>query len=282
MTTMRGSTASVYPAGVRVPALVVVLTAAVACTGSTHERTRKRIFGGDRLAELHVPATLTPGKQYPLVVVLHGYGVNGLMQSLFLHTSALSDTNRALWIAPNGTENDSGDRYWNTTDGPTDDVAYLGKLVDDIVAEWPVDRGKIFFVGHSNGAAMTYRMALERADLIAGIMALAGYVPKVPARPSRPISVLALHGTADEFVPYSLDPIEQFARLDGCGTTRAPTVTLDLDRNVRGSETHGEAFTGCPRGVTVEQWTLDGSRHVPYIVDDIALRVFDWLVAHAR
>jgi len=254
-----------------------------------------KTFGGDRPADLKTPLTLTEDKQYPLVVLLHGYGANGFGQAAFFHMSELTDSDRALWIAPDGLTDSGGKQYWNA--GPeccdlggvgNDDVAYLSKLVDDISAEWPIDPAQIYFIGHSNGGFMSYRMARERADMIAGIMSLAGNVPSAGGTPSQAVSVLHLHGTSDAVVPYAymstgaVPNVEAFAGFDGCGTTRTPTVTLDLDSQVSGEETHGEALGGCPEGVAVELWTLEGSGHIPLLGFDFAVKVFDWLTAHAR
>src|SRR5207249_2240770 len=54
----------------------------------------------------------------------------------------------------------------------------------------------------SNGAQMVYRLASELADRIAAIAAVAGPMALAECRPSRPISVLHIHGTGDEFAPF--------------------------------------------------------------------------------
>src|SRR5262245_21723345 len=135
---------------------------------------RATTFGGDRPADLVAPAMLTEGKRYPLLVVLHGYGASGFVQSAYFGVGALPDADEALLIAPDGTEDINGRLYWNvgphsSAAGP-DDVAYVGGLIDDIKAEWPVDPDAVFILGHSNGGYMAYQMACERADAIAAIV----------------------------------------------------------------------------------------------------------------
>ena len=273
---------------------LAVWIACAACGGDGKPMSTKT-FGGDRPADLKTPTQLTPGKQYPLVVLLHGFTANGFAQSALFQMNALTTTDAALWIAPDGTTNLSGKQFWNAgpeccdfNDQNPDDVTYLGELVDEIKAEWPIDEGQVFFIGHSNGGYMSYRMALERADMIAGIMSLAGNVPTVSATPSQPVSVLHLHGTADAVVPYTgtlgaVVDVEKWAAHDGCtSTTRSLTVTLDLDTAVSGSETTGETTMGCPSGVAVELWKMEGSGHIPLLVTTFATTVFDWLAAHKR
>jgi len=281
-------------------ALVVLLAA---CGGSEEETgPRQKTFGGDRPADLQTPATLTEGKQYPLIVVLHGFGANGFVQSVYFHMRTLVDSDQAFFIAPDGTlAPGSGRQFWNADpaccdfEGQNpDDVGYLGTLVEDIVEEWPVDKNAVFFLGHSNGGFMSYRMACERADLIAGIASLAGNAASDAAacNPSQPVSVLHMHGTADATVPYAggttfggvgaVSSVEQWATHDGCGSSRTATVTLDLDTQVAGTETSGEATAGCPSNVAVDLWTMNGTGHIPTFEPAIATTLLDWFVAHER
>lgn len=275
--------------------LILVLAA---CSSDGGKPMSTKTFGDGRPADLNTPDTLTGGKQYPLVVLLHGFGANGFAQAAYFHMEKLTDLDAALWIAPDGTPNNSSRQFWNADpaccdfDGQNpDDVGYLGKLVEDIQADWPIDPDQVFFVGHSNGGYMSYRMACERADLIAAIGSLAGNAASIPANctPSQPVSVLHMHGTADATVPYSgfggagaVSSVQQWASHDGCGTTRSATVTLDIDTVVAGSETHGETTAGCPSGIAVDLWTMEGTGHIPGLNDTVPGVIFDWFVAHKR
>jgi polyhydroxybutyrate depolymerase len=281
-------------------AATVAILLLAAC-GADESGPRVKTFGGDRPADLQTPATLTEGKQYPLIVLLHGYGASGFVQTAYFHLRTLLDADAALFIAPDGTTDAGGKQFWNAdpdccdfANTGVDDVAYLGGLVDDIVAEWPVDKNEVFFLGHSNGGYMSYRMACERADAISAIVSLAGNAASVPANcnPSRPVSVLHMHGTADTTVPYTggttfgsvgaVASVEQWASHDGCGTTRSATVTLDLDTTVGGAETHGETTADCPTKTSVDLWTLEGSTHLPIFDQPVATTLLDWMVAHKR
>src|SRR6185312_14199017 len=84
-----------------------------ACGADPDGGERPKIYGGDRPAELKTPATLTDGKQYPLLVVLHGFGASGFVQTAFFGVSGLPSTDRALLIAPDGIENSRGQQFWN-------------------------------------------------------------------------------------------------------------------------------------------------------------------------
>jgi pimeloyl-ACP methyl ester carboxylesterase len=72
-------------------------------------------------------------------------------------------------------------RFWNATDaccnlyGATvDDSAYLTDLIKMISTQYTVDPRRVYLVGHSNGAFMSFRMACDHADIITAIAALNG------------------------------------------------------------------------------------------------------------
>lgn len=264
-----------------------LLVGLVACGGDPAER--RTTYGDDRPADLETPATLTDGKRYPLIVVLHGYGVSGLFQRAYFGVQALVDADQAFVIAPDGNVDSNGKQFWNADpaccdfDGQNpDDVGYLAQMIDDITAEWPVDG--VFLLGHSNGGFMAYRMACEHADKLAAIAPLAGRASSMPAgcTPARPVDVLHIHGTLDEAVPYASaeTSVAQWTGKNGCGSELQVGTPLDLDSSVAGAETARGAFAGCPEGGAVELWTMEGSGHVPAMNTTFAPSVFGWFADH--
>ncbi|MBL0217507.1 MAG: hypothetical protein IPQ07_26990 [Myxococcales bacterium] len=278
-----------------------ILLCLVAACGSEPDGPRPTTFGGDRPAELKAPAMLTEGKQYPLVVVLHGYGVTGFTQSAYFGTAMLPAMDQALVIAPDGTTDDSGKQFWNADPAccdfghkNPDDVAYIGGLIDDILDSWPVDPKAVFVVGHSNGGFMSYRMACERADVIAAIAPLAGLAASDAATctPVQPVNVLHMHGTADDTVPYgpltaigtvgALGSVTQWAQHNGCGTSRTPNGDLDLETNLAGAETHRSTTSGCPAQGAVELWAIEGAGHIPVFGSAFVPALMQWFTDHRR
>lgn len=274
-------------------ALTIAFLVSACSGGSDGGGMRQTIYGGDRPATLKTPEMLTEGKQYPLLVVLHGYGANGFVQTAYFGLGALPTDDKALVIAPDGMTDSTGKQFWNADpaccdfDGKNpDDVAYIGGLIDDITAEWPVDESQVFIIGHSNGGYMAYRMACERADTIAAIASLAGNAASTASacNPSEPVNVVHLHGTLDDIVPFSgaMPSVEQWAAKNGCGTTRTAAMDLDLDTNVAGAETHVAPTADCPANGAVELWTMEGSSHIPVMNNSFATTMMDWFTAHER
>lgn len=273
----------------------------LAC-GSSDPGERPTVFGDDRPVELEHPAVLDDGRLYPLVLVLHGYGAAGFIQAVFLQVDDLPETNQALLLAPDGNTDSGGKKFWNADpvccdfDGTgVDDVGYLSKLLDDVIAAWPVDPAQVYVTGHSNGAFMGYRMACERADIISATAILAGNTsqPTSGCTPSEPTSMLVMHGTADETVPYdgagggiqvSAGAVESRARwsqYDGCSGSEI-TGTVDLEKGVPGNETEVVTATGCPGNIGVELWTHQGVGHLPVYNDAFGPALFTWMTDHAR
>jgi polyhydroxybutyrate depolymerase len=286
------------------PTLSAAVAAALACLAacSGDPADRPRTFGdADRPVTIDLPAGFDDDATYPLVVALHGYSITGYIQQAYLGLRTLTGAGRAFLIAPTGNQNREGKPYWNADEAccdydhaAPDDVGYLAAMIDDIAAAWPIDRAAVFAIGQGNGGNMAYRLACDRADLLAGIVVVAGAAGIDPAAcaPSRPVSVLHLHGTDDpEFAyagggpfqqapeaPGAVESVTRWAGHDGCALARAADPPLDLDVTVDGAETHPERF-GCPAPTSVELWTMEGSSHLPNMVDAFAPAIWPWLEA---
>lgn len=252
-----------------------------------------KTFGGDRPVTLEVPAKLVPGMRYPLVLVLHGYGATGKLQEAYFGLNHLAADNQAFVLAPDGLTDSTGHQFWNADpaccdfDGThPDDVGYLGGLIDAVSAAWPIDPAKVYVIGHSNGGYMAYRLACDRADVVSSIVVLAGAAASDPStcNPTRPVDVLHLHGTADTEVPYStaMPSEQQWATHDGCDPTLAAAgPALNLDGTSPDDETTPMA-AGCPAGVDLELWTMQGIGHIPAFTAQFEPTIWAWLGAHHR
>jgi polyhydroxybutyrate depolymerase len=251
----------------------------------------------DRPFCVHPPSVQRP--KLPVVVLLHGYSSNANAQSRYFDLDSHVDRRGFILVKPNGTLNAHGSRYWNSgrhlSAGGPDDVDYLTAVIEDVVKAFDADPSRVFLVGHSNGAFMANRYACERSDRVAAIASLAGSVDPGACRPARPVSVLVAHGTADRIVRYgggSLPlstatygsaeaTVGTWARADGCGTTRKPGKPVQLVCDA--SESSVSAYAGCPAGIAVELWQLDGVGHVPnFALPAWPDAVLDFLYAHPK
>lgn len=288
---------------------VAAVLALAACSSSGDDAppvdapvSRPLVFGGDRPVTLQVPDDFDPTKQYPLLLILHGYGAGGFVQQGYLGLNDVANREQLLVLAPEGTTDQSGKQFWNADqaccdlfDSGVDDVAYLGGLLDDVRAAWPVDDQLVAIVGHSNGAFMAYRMACARADVVTAIAGLAGHATTMPAcAPARAVSVLHIHGTSDDTVPYetgtflgvespgAVDSVGQWATRNQCPGALTAGARVDLERGIAGDETLLSSTGGCPGGGAADLWTIDAGGHLPMLQPRFAGDVVQWLRDHER
>ena len=276
----------------------IAATSPAAATSSTVGLTT------DRPYEVFVPSSYDAARALPLVILLHGYTASGAIQEAYFQLQPLAEQRGFLYVHPDGLKDRAGNQFWNATDAccdfarpDVDDSAYLSAIIDQIEAKYSVDPKRIFFVGHSNGGFMSYRMACDHADRIAAIASLAGetFADAAACIPSEPVSVLQIQGTADKTINYqggsiighdypgSKATVATWAGYDGCATTSTDAPTkLDLEAKIVGDETTVSAFAGCRNSSAVELWTIDGAGHIPALAPTFSAMVIDFLFAHPK
>jgi polyhydroxybutyrate depolymerase len=249
---------------------------------------------------LYVPNSYDEATPVPLVIGLHGYTSHSAELESYFKFAPHAAQRGFLYALPDGTTDQRGDQFWNATNAccdlygsGVDDSTYLSNLIERVKESYSVDADRVFLVGHSNGGYMSHRMACEHADQITAIASLAGVIWADPmrCRPSRPVSVLQIHGTADETVHYrggvfsggrvypgAEDTVAQWQALNGCtGEPDTSAPPLDLDDAVREAETVVTVYAeGCRDGSRVVLWTMEGSYHVPKLNDAFAPAVLDF------
>jgi pimeloyl-ACP methyl ester carboxylesterase len=100
----------------------------------------------------------------------------------------------------------------------------LARLIDTVAAELPVDRARVYLLGHSLGAAAAWNLARLRPDLVAAVVCIAGVCGSVPApAPPRVPPLLAVVG--------ELDPLATPARVEAAAAdARAASRAVEFRR----------------------------------------------------
>ena len=259
---------------------------------------------GKRPYTMRVPTSYDAARPTPFVLLLHGYAASGGLQDLYFGFTAMAEEKGFLYAFADGKTDAKGNKFWNATDGccnfdgnPVDDVAYLTAILDDVEARYNVDRKRVYIVGHSNGGFMAHRMACEIAPRVAAIVSLAGaqWVDATKCSAAEPVSVLQVHGDADQTIHYEGGSTSQgaypsahqtvatWAGKDHC--TGAPTATgdmLDIDAKIAGSETTVEKYDGCPAGIDVVLWSMKAGVHQPSLQSTWASLLFGFLSNHPK
>lgn len=174
------------------------------------ERRTLSTEGLDRAYLILVPGG--SGTRRPAVIALHG-GTRPATD-IFEHGAwpDVAMRNDFILAAPQGVNNQWNDGRKNTVSGKistADDVLFISQLVAELVARDGADPARIFLTGASNGGMMSFRLACERADLLAGIAPTIAAMPiamREACKPSRPLAVIMIAGTADPLMTYDGNP----------------------------------------------------------------------------
>ncbi|MVV49177.1 phospholipase [Pseudomonas sp. PB120] len=154
-------------------------------------------------------------RNQPLVIFLHGYGSNE--QDLFGIKDELPAQYTYLSVrAPMDME--KGSYQWfrkkgeGAYNGETDDLKSSSQRVLDFVAQavkkYHTEANKVFLVGFSQGAIMSYEVGLRHPEAVGGIAALSGRILPVlksalkPDEKRQALAIFIGHGTADKRLPF--------------------------------------------------------------------------------
>lgn len=225
---------------------------------------------------LHVPRGYSSNRSFPLVINFHGYSMSGALEARYSAMSALADRAGFVVVYPDGTPQRRPLSWlfprlgWNqgyNRDFPGDDVRFTNDLIALLSRQLCLDRQRVYAVGLSNGGGMADDLACVDAARIAAIATVAGAFHPLPrgCHPARPLSVLAIQGTADPVVPYrgygtgpraipsTLAWAAAWARRDGC---KARPVTHKLAPDVTQMR-----YDGCHAGTRVAVDFVIGGGH---------------------
>lgn len=192
----------------------------------------------------------------PLLVLLHANNESPWRMIDQADAAALAEREGVIVALP-----PAEDRRWRAiidpgqppTDSP--DVVYVAGLIEQLTVSYPVDAERVYVAGWSMGGVLTGRIACERADLVASVAVIAGGDWGGTCAPSRPVSVLIMHGTADRTLPIEgVEPFaEQWPGLDICPGEPDESRLTDA-ATVRSS-------IGCTDGTAVQFIRIEGAAH---------------------
>ena len=260
---------------------------------------------GDRTA-LVMPTDVVAGET-PLIVSLHGFGGDSFLHSTYLPLHERVNADGFGLLLPNGQTAPDGSRFWNPTDvhggkSGLNDVAYLTEVI--AAARAVKDFGPVYVIGYSNGGFMAHHLGCKGLPGLRAVASLAGtsYVDDSSCAGAAPVSVLHIHGTADEVLRFGGDDsvrfltpggdaafyigareiVSRWSERAGCAWPEdaEPYAALDFDSYVPGAETRAyRQQSGCAAGVTIELWEGEGTGHLPGYGVAFVDALVEWLLA---
>jgi polyhydroxybutyrate depolymerase len=221
----------------------------------------------------------------PVIFDLHGYGESATIQASLTALGPYGDSHGFITITPQVA---GPVPMWLTTLG-SKDLAFIGGLLHTVDATLCVDRNRTFVTGYSNGAMMATSVACQFSGQIAAFAPVAGIENPTGCQTSRPVPVVTIHGTADQFVPYGggLGPAAlKLPASNGSGETLGQQLAASGEKAVAGPSiptltaawarrddcafkpTQRSVASGvtlisysCPKGGSVELYRVTGGGH---------------------
>lgn len=245
-------------------------------------------------------AQLPPkASRVPLVLVLHGNTQQGIDMRERTGWTEVAKREGFAVVFPDGLNRAWADlrggeeRAGVTPPKGTDDTAFLMALARRYVDAGVADPKRLYVTGVSNGGAMAMTLACLHPETFAaaGVVVMNLTQSMRPAcRPSQPIPILFMNGTADPLIPYSggkgtsrmavdgflstPDTVRFWRKVDGCdeadaAATPLPDVNMQDDSHVTRIE------STCPPGTDVLLYRVDGGGHrMPGAKSDARVRAF--------
>ena len=180
------------------------------------------------------PPVSAPGEKFPLVLILHGAGQRGTDNALQLRdvvpaflAADIRDKFPAFIVAPQCPP----DVKWTgvnwqavppdpQTAEPTYAMRLLIALVENLAADLPVDRARIYVIGVSMGGSGTWDIVTRRPDLFAAAVPICGGADAATGGRLATLPVWCFQGAKDDVVRPALSRDMIAAIKAGGGTPR--------------------------------------------------------------
>lgn len=228
---------------------------------------------------VHPPSGYDGTMSVPMVIALHPLASTGRQMKDVTQLDDVADREGFIAVFPEGT-----DKRWYLSGflpSAPDDAGFISALIDYMLEMYNVDPSRVYVTGASNGALMAYEVACKFDDKVAAIAPVMGAtmteVTATACDASLPVSILAIHGTADTVLPWDgglvqvgdLPAAEVFAvetamafwrDNNGCTSEAVVTELPDIDTS-DGTTVSRTEYLDCTGNAAVVLYTIEGGGH---------------------
>ncbi len=159
-----------------------------------------------------LPSQAAAGRPVGAILYFHGYQGSAGEVTTDPGLVAVAGRLGVALIAPDG-----AGRSWSFPGSPArrrDELAFVGQVLDDVVARFPVDPGRLLASGFSQGGSMVWYLACRMPQRFAAFAPIAGAfwepLPEGCEGPRPPL--IHVHGTSDRTVPLAGRTLRQGSR----------------------------------------------------------------------
>jgi phospholipase/carboxylesterase len=152
----------------------------------------------------------------PLLILLHGYGSNE--EDLFSFAAELPDEYYIIsarapynmqygsyaWYAINF---DADQNKFSDNEQAKSSRDLIVQFIEELIAKYPIDPKQVILTGFSQGAILSYAIALSHPEKISKIVALSGYANEeiinenYKSNDFSKLKIFHSHGTVDQVIP---------------------------------------------------------------------------------
>jgi phospholipase/carboxylesterase len=154
----------------------------------------------------------------PLLLLLHGYGSNA--EDLFSFANELPDTYYVIsakapydiqygsyaWYAINF---DADQNKFSDNEQAKSSRDLIAGFIDELILNYSIDAKAVSLLGFSQGAILSYAIALSHPEKINKVIALSGYINEEILEENyrnndfSKLSIFASHGVVDQVIPVT-------------------------------------------------------------------------------
>jgi phospholipase/carboxylesterase len=160
------------------------------------------------------PSKPSTGKA-PLIILLHGYGSNE--EDLFSFAEEIPEEYFIVSAKAPIAMQPYGNAWYHITidgdgvkssdnEGARESRDIIAQFIDEIVAEYDVDKHYVTLLGFSQGTILSYAVALTYPEKVKNVIGLSGYINEeiidLKSNPSYAhLNIYNSHGTVDQVIP---------------------------------------------------------------------------------
>lgn len=166
----------------------------------------------------HITRPSSLKENAPLLIMLHGYGsdendlflfANELPKELFIISARapypMLPYGNAWYAIYFEAEKDK----WNDVEQAIGSRDLISRFIDEVCANYPVDKNNVTLLGFSQGTVLSYAVALTCPEKVKNIIALSGYIsqdmlPKdLSNKEYSHLNFYCSHGSVDQVIPVT-------------------------------------------------------------------------------